>query len=288
VRFRHRRTHELEEGESYYVSMTDMMVGVVFIFIIMLSYFALNYRQSTQSLTSAKDAQTQVLLKMATALEHRDVALDIDRQHHVVCIPAAVLADDGVPDTAPHCFAYSTDSAAVAAAAAAPSENADAEQAAFMASVGQKLDADKIVTKADPAKGTLTFTSDQLFEDNRSTLSPAGQTIINSVAAMLAAQLPCYAYDAPAKGCANTGKMAQVNIASRAGLDLYTEAGREEQNMALERSVAFHDALIAAAPVLGKLNNAQGGGHPLLAVSALAQSGNGDEQVIAIQFRIAK
>jgi len=39
MRFRHRRTHELEEGESYYVSMTDMMVGVVFIFIIMLSHF---------------------------------------------------------------------------------------------------------------------------------------------------------------------------------------------------------------------------------------------------------
>jgi len=226
---------------------------------------------------------------MATALEHKDVALHIDRQHHVVCIPAAVLADDGVPDTAPHCFAYFTDSAAfAAAAAAAASKNADPKQVAFMASVGQILDADKIVTKADPAKGTLTFTSDQLFEDNKSTLSPAGQTIINIVAALLAARLPCYAYDAPAKGCANTGKMAQVNIALRVGFDLYTEAGREEQNMALERSVAFHDALIAAVPVLGKLNNAQSGGHPLLAGSALAQSGNGDAQVIDIQFSMAR
>ncbi len=51
MRFAHRRAEELEEGESYYVSMTDMMVGVVFIFIIMLSYFALQYRQTTVSLT---------------------------------------------------------------------------------------------------------------------------------------------------------------------------------------------------------------------------------------------
>jgi len=288
MRFRHRRAHELEEGESYYVSMTDMMVGVVFIFIILLSYFALNYRQTTQDLTSAKDAQTQVLLKMATALEHREVGLDIDRKAHIVCIPGAVLADGGVPDTAPHCFAYSTDSAAASASAASESANASADQAGFMASIGQQLDADKIVTQSDPEKGTLTFTADQLFDDNSATLSAGGQTIVRSLASTLAAQLPCYAYGAPANNCANTGKMAVVNIASRAGFDIYTDAGRAQQALALERSVVFHDALVAASPMLGKLSASPEGGRPLLAVSSLAQSGGRGEQVIAIQFRMAK
>ncbi|MFT3997365.1 MAG: hypothetical protein QM667_08155 [Asticcacaulis sp.] len=66
MRFRHRRADELEEGESYYVSMTDLMVGVLFIFIIMLAYFALHFRDTTAELTSAKDAQTTALLKVAT------------------------------------------------------------------------------------------------------------------------------------------------------------------------------------------------------------------------------
>lgn len=36
-----------EEGDNYFVSMTDMMVGILFIFIIMLMVFALNFRQKT-------------------------------------------------------------------------------------------------------------------------------------------------------------------------------------------------------------------------------------------------
>ena len=33
-----------EESENYFISMTDMMVGMLFIFLIMLMVFALNYR----------------------------------------------------------------------------------------------------------------------------------------------------------------------------------------------------------------------------------------------------
>lgn len=36
---------ESSEGENYFVSMTDMMVGLLFVFIIMLMTFALSYRQ---------------------------------------------------------------------------------------------------------------------------------------------------------------------------------------------------------------------------------------------------
>ncbi|RUX29923.1 hypothetical protein EOA13_11080 [Mesorhizobium sp. M7A.F.Ca.US.011.01.1.1] len=44
-----------EEGENYFVSMTDMMVGVLFIFIIMLMVFALDFRTKTDDQTSALD-----------------------------------------------------------------------------------------------------------------------------------------------------------------------------------------------------------------------------------------
>ncbi len=59
------RTVDVEEGESYYVSMTDMMVGVIFIFIIMLSYFALEFRSTTTALTKAKHPETAALLQTA-------------------------------------------------------------------------------------------------------------------------------------------------------------------------------------------------------------------------------
>ena len=39
--------HEPEDGENYFASMTDMMVGLLFIFLIMVSFFA--YKLSRQS-----------------------------------------------------------------------------------------------------------------------------------------------------------------------------------------------------------------------------------------------
>jgi hypothetical protein len=38
--------HTVEEDESYFISMTDLMVGLLFIFIIMLMVFALQYREA--------------------------------------------------------------------------------------------------------------------------------------------------------------------------------------------------------------------------------------------------
>ena len=54
-----------EDGENYFVSMTDMMVGMLFIFIMMLMVFALNYRVSDEDSQRIKDCLTQVLRRNA-------------------------------------------------------------------------------------------------------------------------------------------------------------------------------------------------------------------------------
>jgi flagellar motor protein MotB len=60
-----RPVEENEEGENYFVSMTDMMVGMLFIFIIMLMVFALNYRVSDNDSQRIRDCLTQVLMRNA-------------------------------------------------------------------------------------------------------------------------------------------------------------------------------------------------------------------------------
>lgn len=59
-----------EDGENYFVSMTDMMVGVLFIFIIMLMIFALDFRRTT-------DVQEDAL-KVAQDVARRLDALQTD------------------------------------------------------------------------------------------------------------------------------------------------------------------------------------------------------------------
>jgi|HigsolmetaAR206D_1030411.scaffolds.fasta_scaffold02039_2 Flagellar motor protein len=41
--------HHAEEDENYFISMTDMMVGILFVFIILLMVFAMNFRQQTDT-----------------------------------------------------------------------------------------------------------------------------------------------------------------------------------------------------------------------------------------------
>jgi len=54
-----------EESENYFISMTDMMVGMLFIFIIMLMVFALNYRKGDDDSKRIKDCLSALLAKNA-------------------------------------------------------------------------------------------------------------------------------------------------------------------------------------------------------------------------------
>src|SRR6516162_9471082 len=57
------------QGENYFVSMTDMMVGLLFVFIIMLMTFALSYRQR-------EDISQDDINKLRTAVEVVDHKID--------------------------------------------------------------------------------------------------------------------------------------------------------------------------------------------------------------------
>ena len=56
--------HQAEEGENYFISMTDMMVGVRFIFIIMLMTFALDFRRTTDVQEDALKVAQEVARKL--------------------------------------------------------------------------------------------------------------------------------------------------------------------------------------------------------------------------------
>src|SRR3954447_3494010 len=53
------------EQENYFISMTDMMVGMLFLFIILLMVFALNYRVGDDDSKRIKDCLIGLLHKNA-------------------------------------------------------------------------------------------------------------------------------------------------------------------------------------------------------------------------------
>ena len=293
MRRRRGRSADVEEGESYYVSMTDMMVGVIFIFIIMLSYFAFEFRSTTVKLKTSKQPETAALLADAAALEPRNADIEIDYAARVLCVPETVLSKtgDGVSGER-RCFSFSPPAKASAQAVSV----IDAQSLLLEALAADLRDA-KAPLQGPVSNDTLAFKTSQIFQDGTATLSPDGQRIAGQVAQALARRLPCLGYGAPAGAGCDGGepKLAVVNVVGQTSLDAFTPEGQQAAALALQRAVAFHRALTAAQPMLATLRNVpvgQTGSQPLLRVASVGQSQEaaskvGDDQTVSIQFRMA-
>lgn len=83
------------EEESYFVSMTDMMVGLLFVFIIMLMYFALQYKDSAEELLTADATRADILEELKESLKRDGVEVQIDTETGVLRLPDDVLFKRG-------------------------------------------------------------------------------------------------------------------------------------------------------------------------------------------------
>ena len=90
-----RRSRGEEEEESYFVSMADMMIGLLFIFIILLLYFALQFQQKSKALTDAGETRAEILRQLKTRLDQRHLDMTIDTATGVLRPPAAILFAKG-------------------------------------------------------------------------------------------------------------------------------------------------------------------------------------------------
>jgi hypothetical protein len=285
------RTVDVEEGESYYVSMTDMMVGVIFIFIIMLSYFAFEFRSTTAKLTTARHPESAALLATAANLTPKTADIEIDYQAQVLCVPETALSEAGEGAAGQRrCFAFSPPTKASAETAS----SVDAQKLLM-----QSLDADlrdaKVPMAGDTSGGSLSFRADQLFIQGTAALSPDGHRIAGEVARTLARRLPCLGYGVASEAdCQDGPKLAVANVITQTNLDAFSAEGQRAASLALQRAAAFHQALTATQPSLAALRNAppgQAGSQPLLRVASVGQSQEGaskvgDDQTVSIQFQM--
>ncbi|WP_246135290.1 OmpA/MotB family protein [Novosphingobium sediminis] len=98
-----RRGQSVEEEESYFISMADMMVGLVFVFIILLIYFALQYQQKSKALSDAGEARAQMLMDIRNDIKRRNPLLQVtvDTRTGVLRLPAQILFAKGDTELSP-------------------------------------------------------------------------------------------------------------------------------------------------------------------------------------------
>lgn len=87
--------HHSEQDESYFVSMTDLMVGMLFVFIILLMAFALNLKEQETKLTQTDTARAEMLRDIAESLKKKGIPVVVLPESGVLRLPEKVLFETG-------------------------------------------------------------------------------------------------------------------------------------------------------------------------------------------------
>ncbi len=98
-----RRTTQIDAPaqDSFTISISDLMSGLLAIFILVLSYFILNFSQATAQLTQNDVTRAELLRFMQRELEREGIKVSVDEQHGILRISEGVLFDVGAADVKP-------------------------------------------------------------------------------------------------------------------------------------------------------------------------------------------
>ena len=98
-----RRMLQIEEPaqDTFTISISDLMSGLLAIFILVLSYFILNFSQKTAEITQNDVTRAELLRFMQEELEREGIKVTINEQQGVLRIPDGVLFDVGLADVKP-------------------------------------------------------------------------------------------------------------------------------------------------------------------------------------------
>jgi chemotaxis protein MotB len=83
------------QDDGYYVSITDMLIGLIFLFIIMLMYFASQLRETTAQITTAEQTRADIVEQVAAYMHERGVDVVADSEVGVLRLPTEGLFRPG-------------------------------------------------------------------------------------------------------------------------------------------------------------------------------------------------
>ena len=91
-----------DNDEGYFSSFTDLLVGILFIFILILMMFATNYQKKqlhteemTDAITKINEARNEILVEMEKSLKSEGVQVSIDLENGILRLPESLLFESG-------------------------------------------------------------------------------------------------------------------------------------------------------------------------------------------------
>jgi flagellar motor protein MotB len=213
--------HEQGEGENYFVSMTDMMVGIIFMFIIMLMSFALAFQQRTdEQKDKTKEQEGKIVIAEAIGRKLDDLEQQISTRLQEM-------------------------------------REASALRLRLLREIEGDLKSAQINVILTETGDVLRLDDSAIrFELNRAELSEDAQAKVSKIASVLAHVLPRYlpCSSQPAAGCRSKTEASVETVFIEGHTD---ETGDDESNWTLSTARAANTfrTLTQTAPELRRLRN---------------------------------
>ncbi len=231
----------LEEDEGYLASVSDLMVGMLFVFILMLMAFALNYRTAE----NRADADHEQLLDATAELNSARASLAavqdiVDARRDALEV---ILADVMQRDQA---------------------------RLTMLLALQTELRDRSVPVAVNAADGVLRLSESLLFDSGAAMLRPEGEHALAQLAAVLLKVLPCVtlAPGSLTQPCRDRPGPILETVLVEGHTDAKPIRGgvfADNWELATARSIGVFKALIAYAPGLESLRNEHG--EALLGVS---------------------
>ncbi len=251
------RPVELDQGgafgraddDSYLASVSDLVIGLLFIFIILLMAYGFNYRQ-------AETNQRETL----TALAAERDALETERDELGLQAKALAAERDRL-------FALTRELEAVALAVEARHER----RSTLLEEIRAYLAAREVIVSIEPENGILRLPEALLFATGDAVLRREGARAVSVLAEVLQEVLPCYSEAAPELRIACSGSATPIleAVLVEGHTDqrpIATLEFRDNWQLGAIRGINMFRALTDAQPDLEGLRNPTG--QPLLGVSS--------------------
>jgi flagellar motor protein MotB len=221
-----------EEDENYFVSMTDMMVGILFIFIIMLMVFALNFQQQTDETEALSQDQIEQL-ERANELARQIAELRVQIESEITEL-----------------------------------NKADQARAEMLETIRDRLDAVGLEVTIDADTGVLRLTEEAVrFASSSAELDATAARNVEAVARVLTDVLPRYSACAPGAVCDQSSGYVLETVFIEGHTD---SQGSDDTNWQLstERAVNTYRHIVENYRQLRDLRNSTGS--EVLSVSGYA------------------
>jgi chemotaxis protein MotB len=260
-----------EAGEGYFASISDLMVGVLFVFLLMLTVFALNFRDAEEE-QMIERARYEEALRRAEQEEER-ARREAERAETAV-LEARRQSEEAARQRAQNELLRNLLTEAVEQLER-DIESRQTMRNRMLLSLKQALQRQGVRVTLDPESGILRLSGDLLFETGQAVYRPEARQTVLILADVLAEVLPCYAEGAASR-CGHDAVpiLETVLVEGHTDRQPYrnmspSQSQTRNDELSTDRALAVFHSLRQTQPVLETLRNSDG--LPLLGVSGYGE-----------------